>query len=90
MKPTEKDDTKQFRLSRRLQVTITVGFGGMVCEWDPRPALPMTVQEIAAYRVARDEMTRRHAEIVGGRVLTVEQMSGRTYIGEPMNNKSSQ
>jgi hypothetical protein len=78
-----KAEHKTFRLSPRLAVTFTVGAAGMVCEWDPRIPRELSAPEVEAYRTARDEMAQRQAELVGGRVLTVELPTGPARLHEP-------
>ena len=69
---TEAAETKTFRLSSRLTVEITLGLGGMACEWSPRPPTAMTAKELKRYRAARDAMLARLAERTGLRVAVVE------------------
>lgn len=65
-------ESKTFRLSRRLSVEITVGAGGMTCEWDPELPKRLTGGELRRYRAARAEMVSRLAERLGGAVIVVE------------------
>ncbi len=60
------------RLSNRLTVEITVGPGGMVCEWSPTTPKELTKKERRRYRVARDDCINEFAGRLGGRVLVVE------------------
>ena len=69
---TDKTASKTFRLSKRLSVEITVGAGGLTCEWDPDMPAKLTAKELDRYRKARNEMLRRLAELVGGSVVVVE------------------
>jgi hypothetical protein len=73
VKPSsEKAETGTFTLSRRLKVEITVGAGGMVCEWDPAQPEKLTAKELRRYRAARQEMLQRLAKSAGGAVVCVE------------------
>ena len=69
---TDKAAAKTFRLSKRLAVEITVGAGGMTCEWDPAMPAKLTAKELDRYRQGRNEMLRRLAEMVGGNVVMIE------------------
>lgn len=69
---SEYAETKTVRLSPRMAVTLTVGAGGICCEWDPRLPRKLRPKELARYRAARDEMLGRLAERMGTRVLVVE------------------
>lgn len=69
---SEAAETKTFRLSKRLSVEITVGTGGIVCEWDPELPERLTAKELRRYRAARAEMLKCLAERVGGGVVCVE------------------
>jgi hypothetical protein len=69
---SEKAKAKTFRLSDRLSVEITVGAGGVVCEWDPDLPKKMTANEMAGYHKAMDEMVLVVAEMIGGNVMVVE------------------
>jgi hypothetical protein len=64
--------TKNFRLSRKLSVEITVGPGGMVVEWEPDMPEKLTDKELRRYRAARHEMLGRLADSTGGAVVCVE------------------
>ena len=72
MNKTEAAETKTFRLSKWLSVEITVGVGGMTCEWLPDMPDKLTAKELKRYRVARAEMLKRLAERIGGAVVVVE------------------
>lgn len=69
---SEAAESKSFRLSRRLSVEITLGAGGMVCEWDPSMPDRLTAKELRRYRTARAEMLRRLADRLGVNVGCVE------------------
>jgi len=71
--------TKEVRLSGRLSLTMTIGPGGFVCEWEPdRPDLlgikDLTETEWARYRAARAEMLCALADKQGlkGNIPVVE------------------
>jgi hypothetical protein len=68
---SEAAESKTFRLSKKLSVEITVGLGGMVCEWIPAQPKNLSPQELRRYRVARDEMLERLSARIGGRVLCI-------------------
>jgi hypothetical protein len=68
---SEAAESKTFRLSKDLSVEITVGLGGIVCEWTPATPRKLSARELNRYRAARDEMLTRLAQIVGGRVLCI-------------------
>ena len=55
---SEAAETKTYRLSKRLTVTITVGSGGLVCEWDPDLPAKLTEKERRRYWQARHERSR--------------------------------
>jgi hypothetical protein len=79
---SERAESKTFRLSGRLSITFTVGLAGIVCEWNPRMrALDRT--ESRAYCAARDEMMQRLANLIDGKVLTVELGTGRRIVHAP-------
>jgi hypothetical protein len=68
---SEAAERKTFRLSKKLSVEITVGLGGMVCEWIPAPRR-LSPRELRRYRAARSEMLERLSARIGGRVLCME------------------
>ncbi|MCA1788491.1 MAG: hypothetical protein LC667_01180 [Thioalkalivibrio sp.] len=68
----ESAETKTFQLSKRLAVEITVGLGGVCCEWTPSQPRRMTKREVARYREGRDQLLARLAEKTGKRVVVVE------------------
>lgn len=72
MNKSEAAETKTFRLSKRLSVEITVGAGGMTCEWDPDMPDKLTDKELRRYRAARAEMLQRLAAMAGVAVALVE------------------
>ena len=69
---SESAESRVFQLSRRLKVEITVGAGGMVCEWDPEQPDKLTDKELRRYRAARAEMLTRLSSQIGGAVVVVE------------------
>jgi hypothetical protein len=69
---SEAAETKTFRLSKRLAVTITVGVSGLVCEWDPGLPAKLTAKELRRYRAARHKMVSSLAERTGGMVVVVD------------------
>lgn len=69
---TENAKAKTFRLSDRLSVEITVGVGGLVCEWDPDLPERLTEEELTNYRKARSEMLAGLSEIIGLPITIVE------------------
>jgi len=80
---SEGAERKTFRLSAQLSVEFTVGLGGMTCEWMPKFPRRLSVEEVEAYRAARDEMSQRLANLHGGPVLTVEAGTGKKVVHEP-------
>ena len=65
--------SKSVRLSGRYRVEITIGPGGMVCEWSPKAPEPKSLTaEVRRYRGARDELVAQVAARMGGRALVVE------------------
>lgn len=69
---SEQAERETFRLSRRLSVEITVGVGGIVCEWDPDMPEELTAKELRRYRAARHEMLQQLAKATGGAVICME------------------
>ena len=63
---------KVARVSKRFSVEITVGPGGMVCEWSPTTPTFLTREERRAYRAVRDACISEAAERLGGAALVVE------------------
>ena len=60
------------RLSRRFSVEITVGPGGMTCEWSPTTPGQLTQSERRRYREVRDACISEFAGQLGGSVLVIE------------------
>ncbi len=60
------------RVSRRYSVEITVGPGGMVCEWSPTRPTFLTRKERRAYRAVRDACVGELAARLGGCALVIE------------------
>lgn len=54
-----------FKLSDRLSVTMTATPGRIDCAWSPDVPTKATRQELAAYDLARDLMTRRLVQEMG-------------------------
>jgi len=69
---SEAAESKTFRLSRRLTVEITVGLGGLVCEWTPTVPSKLTDKELKRYPRGRDELLARLAHRLGSSVAVVE------------------
>lgn len=71
---TEAAVTTTVRLSRRFTVAMTIGRGGFVCEWAPRLPMPgeLTRQERRKYTEARDRLTGKLANELGGPVMMVD------------------
>lgn len=69
---TEFAESKTFRLSKRLTVEVTVGTGGLLCEWTPSLPKRLTGRELVAYRTARDQMLERLAVRLGRSYMVVE------------------
>ncbi len=69
---SEAAETKTYRLSKRVAVTMTVGTGGLVCEWDPSQPPELTPKELRRYLRARHELVSRLAERLGGTVVVVD------------------
>ena len=69
----ESVESKTFRLSRRLSVTLSVSRVGITAEWIPElPTKGLTPGELKRYRGARDEMLPKLAEQLGGAVVLVD------------------
>ena len=69
---SESAQSKIFRLSRRLEVELTVGAGGMSAEWLPMLPDRLTEKEIRRYRAARQEILGDLAQRLGGSIVVVE------------------
>jgi hypothetical protein len=69
---SEFAESRTFRLSPRLAVTMTAGHAGFLCEWEPGIPSELSPAEMQRYRAGRDEMLGRLAERMGTRVLVVE------------------
>lgn len=71
----ESAETKTFKISDRCSVTITVGIGGYVSEWDPKTPGEMggaTDAEKVAYYAARHEMLSRLAVRNGMNIAVID------------------
>ena len=70
---TDRTISKRIKLSNRLSVDVTLGFGGqLVCEWTPCLPKKITPAELQAYRKGRDELIADYAREIGGKVLLIE------------------
>ena len=63
--------TRRCQLSPTLAVEITVGPGGMICEWDPMPPT-LTPTQVKKYRKFRDEMIGEFSRRSGQTVAVIE------------------
>ena len=64
VKGSEAAESRTFRLSRRVSVTLTVGLGGLVVEWEPDMPERLTAKELRRYRVARADHDRLQRGVV--------------------------
>jgi hypothetical protein len=64
--------TRTVQINRTLEVVMSAGPLGFVCEWAPDRPRKLNRKEIRRYRSARNALLSEVAERLGGNVLVVE------------------
>ena len=64
--------TRSARISGVFRVDITVGPGGMCCEWSPDRPKKLTPAQFERYRKVRDEAIAAVAERMGANIAVVD------------------